>query len=111
MRMSDFSSDVCSSDRVQQLFDGTAASDAELGRLVEGARHVDVGDGAHLQVGEAGEVLQVLVADHSRAAHADAHAPRARAHRAPSRSEEHPSELQSLMRISYSVFCLKKKKY
>src|SRR3546814_6353037 len=35
-------------------------------------------------------------------------------HRYPSyqlqRSEEHTSELQSLMRISYTVFCLKKKK-
>src|SRR3546814_1110746 len=32
------------------------------------------------------------------------------AHRsAPPRSEEHTSELQSLMRISYAVFCLKKK--
>src|SRR3546814_1820907 len=30
-------------------------------------------------------------------------------HRQP-RSEEHTSELQSLMRISYAVFCLKKKK-
>src|SRR3546814_7375249 len=28
---------------------------------------------------------------------------------APHRSEEHTSELQSLMRISYAVFCLKKK--
>src|SRR3546814_4127747 len=28
----------------------------------------------------------------------------------PARSEEHTSELQSLMRISYAVFCLKKKK-
>src|SRR3546814_2635591 len=28
----------------------------------------------------------------------------------PSRSEEHTSELQSLMRISYAVFCLTKKK-
>src|SRR3546814_6765023 len=28
----------------------------------------------------------------------------------PSRSEEHTSELQSLMRIAYAVFCLKKKK-
>src|SRR3546814_1551684 len=28
-----------------------------------------------------------------------------------SRSEEHTSELQSLMRISYAVFCLTKKKY
>src|SRR3546814_3456565 len=27
----------------------------------------------------------------------------------PKRSEEHTSELQSLMRISYAVFCLKKK--
>src|SRR3546814_2064416 len=31
--------------------------------------------------------------------------------RAGHRSEEHTSELQSLMRISYAVFCLKKKKH
>src|SRR3546814_10050170 len=31
-------------------------------------------------------------------------------HRGEIRSEEHTSELQSLMRISYAVFCLKKKK-
>src|SRR3546814_8010661 len=31
-------------------------------------------------------------------------------HAAPLRSEEHTPELQSLMRISYAVFCLKKKK-
>src|SRR3546814_5514866 len=31
-------------------------------------------------------------------------------HRCNERSEEHTSELQSLMRISYAVFCLKKKK-
>src|SRR3546814_6605808 len=30
---------------------------------------------------------------------------------APERSEEHTSELQSLMRISYAVFCLKKTKH
>src|SRR3546814_4778937 len=30
-------------------------------------------------------------------------------HRGNQRSEEHTSELQSLMRISYAVFCLKKK--
>src|SRR3546814_5273935 len=30
--------------------------------------------------------------------------------RTPQRSEEHTSELQSLMRNSYAVFCLKKKK-
>src|SRR3546814_10066832 len=32
------------------------------------------------------------------------------ARRSTARSEEHTSELQSLMRISYAVFCLKKKK-
>src|SRR3546814_20705051 len=38
------------------------------------------------------------------------HLVQARAHDLPiGRSEEHTSELQSLMRISYAVFCLKKK--
>src|SRR3546814_6002225 len=36
--------------------------------------------------------------------------PRQPAEAAEVRSEEHTSELQSLMRISYAVFCLKKKK-
>src|SRR3546814_9041641 len=36
--------------------------------------------------------------------------PSTRACPTPCRSEEHTSELQSLMRISYAVFCLKKKK-
>src|SRR3546814_1028169 len=39
-----------------------------------------------------------------RTCHGQAHGERAH------RSEEHTSELQSLMRISYAVFCLKKKK-
>src|SRR3546814_2511546 len=34
-----------------------------------------------------------------------------RLRRQPPRSEEHTSELQSLMRISYAVFCLKKNKH
>src|SRR3546814_9004056 len=48
----------------------------------------------------------------TRAASRQAHLPRGRRDRAPPqrRSEEHTSELQSLMRISYAVFCLKKKK-
>src|SRR3546814_2898165 len=36
--------------------------------------------------------------------------PPPRCRRRSGRSEEHTSELQSLMRISYAVFCLKKKK-
>src|SRR3546814_7640371 len=38
------------------------------------------------------------------------HAAASKSARARGRSEEHTSELQSLMRISYAVFCLKKKK-
>src|SRR3546814_8399572 len=38
------------------------------------------------------------------------HADRYEALKREGRSEEHTSELQSLMRISYAVFCLKKKK-
>src|SRR3546814_14874314 len=45
----------------------------------------------------------------STAAPADGGHSRGRCHR-DARSEEHTSELQSLMRISYAVFCLKKKK-
>src|SRR3546814_2320637 len=37
------------------------------------------------------------------------HSPRLQRTQASNRSEEHTSELQSLMRISYAVFCLKKK--
>src|SRR3546814_6837965 len=40
--------------------------------------------------------------------HRQYHQPHENAHR--QRSEEHTSELQSLMRISYAVFCLQKKK-
>src|SRR3546814_7031274 len=36
--------------------------------------------------------------------------PASRRSKRAARSEEHTSELQSLMRISYAVFCLKKKK-
>src|SRR3546814_4360422 len=43
--------------------------------------------------------------DRSAARHADPRRP----HGDAARSEEHTSELQSLMRISYAVFCLKKK--
>src|SRR3546814_6429748 len=40
----------------------------------------------------------------------DGQGPDQRKQSASARSEEHTSELQSLMRISYAVFCLKKKK-
>src|SRR3546814_9242912 len=81
MRISDWSSDVCSSDlRLQGI--GVHVAGA-IGRRQRGS-----GDGA----GDAGHAE--LGADLPMRA----------------RSEEHTSELQSLMRISYAVFCLKKKK-
>src|SRR3546814_6515446 len=55
-------------------------------------------------------------AERARAASSSCEAPRSRAVASSTRaalrvrSEEHTSELQSLMRISYAVFCLKKKK-
>src|SRR3546814_5648233 len=42
--------------------------------------------------------------------HLDSEIPDALRERYPGRSEEHTSELESLMRISYAVFCLKQKK-
>src|SRR3546814_6316386 len=47
---------------------------------------------------------------HRRRAGPDRQSPRRARAIARARSEEHTSELQSLMRISYAVFCLKKKK-
>src|SRR3546814_3196605 len=46
----------------------------------------------------------------TRLADADRHGEGEEGGMAQERSEEHTSELQSLMRISYAVFCLKKKK-
>src|SRR3546814_4652757 len=122
MRISDWSSDVCSSDLVEEDV-GRAALDAafqhRLQRLVAGILAVeaevvaeqDAGPVHPAQVaeqaGQGGNVLPV-----------DLHQGEARRVgvllRAvvvdPGRSEEHTSELQSLMRNSYAVFCLKKKK-
>src|SRR3546814_10200036 len=95
LRISDWSSDVCSSDLCAD-HDGVAE---RLRRDTDTAR-----DDARLAAA-AGAGLQ-------RAALAAGAGAEIAGHRRPakSRSEEHTSELQSLMRISYAVFCLKKKK-
>src|SRR3546814_9791658 len=65
----------------------------------------------HVHFVEAGEhVAEVVRADRDHRRQADRRVHRvAPADPVPERSEEHTSELQSLMRISYAVFCLKKK--
>src|SRR3546814_1278774 len=113
MRISDWSSDVCSSD----LRRGERAAGAQ------GRREGRLGRRAGRQAAQRsqGDLMSTLiVAEHDNTAlkPATLNAVTA-AGQLPGethiliagagRSEEHTSELQSLMRISYAVFCLKKK--
>src|SRR3546814_1292910 len=95
MRISDWSSDVCSSDLHAGHQDIADVGEFQpfLGVLLD---HDDGLAFALLQVGQDLE-------DHVDEAWLQADGGLV------DRSEEHTSELQSLMRISYAVFCLKKK--
>src|SRR3546814_8081569 len=53
--------------------------------------------------------IRLGLAEFAQALANDARGEAGRVSHEPERSEEHTSELQSLMRISYAVFCLKKK--
>src|SRR3546814_4997628 len=112
MRISDWSSDVCSSDLVDVLLAGIVVVTAER-RAKQIVQHAS-GDqraehGSDLRV--ASEFQQCAVALHGGIEEHECGVQ----YRGPLalfveiRSEEHTSELQSLMRISYAVFCLKKK--
>src|SRR3546814_10652584 len=118
MRISDWSSDMCSSDlqarnraadvQLQQQQLAAAGADGnQAGRLVRTQRR----DAAlHLQrLTDHGAFRMVVHAQLVVAGHQVEPGHRRGDHRP--RSEEHTSELQSLMRISYAVFCLKKKKH
>src|SRR3546814_3111157 len=94
MRISDWSSDVCSSDLIS--VGGIIGNRRTFGTGLPGVDHLrhthDLARNAFARGfpqhgAELADDLQRLV----------------------DRSEEHTSELQSLMRISYAVFCLKKK--
>src|SRR3546814_4293563 len=130
MRISDWSSDVCSSDL--QIVREDATLGQELAILVQAfQRHVEaMADARDLLVLFRRQMVEILVRGFARvdlvldAVETGHHHRREREVRigqrvreahfdaAPLRirSEEHTSELQSLMRISYAVFCLKKKK-
>src|SRR3546814_9277070 len=100
MRISDWSSDVCSSDLPRRSGEGKAV---EIGLLRIDEAAVDA---------RAERQRRALRAVGRRrvAGAADTQAEIERRIVPDARSEEHTSELQSLMRISYAVFCLKKKK-
>src|SRR3546814_1163076 len=122
MRISDWSSGVCSSDLrsiAEDVHDRALRVPGADGSLVpavavcripagdeQGGQHRGAGGGVRM-LGTGGRVV---------GAHQLVLQPRVLADRRPhqedfdmTRSEEHTSELQSLMRISYAVFCLNKK--
>src|SRR3546814_6728398 len=104
MRISDWSSDVCSSD----------LEDRDQ-RSAEGERDERVDDGAvvtaNRKTTRTGQIPEEDRDREQREARHQHTGDRAGAERhGQARSEEHTSELQSLMRISYAVLCLKKKK-
>src|SRR3546814_7948697 len=107
MRISDWSSDVCSSDLDDEadsyfagLRDALGQADVAQPEQVGAYRIIrEIGSGGMGTVylgqrndGQFKQDVAIKVVRHG------------------VRSEEHTSELQSLMRISYAVFCLKKKK-
>src|SRR3546814_963987 len=111
MRISDWSSDVCSSDLIleENVADAVAEQDIGHERLErERSAHHHVAHFAqlapaaielvglgHIEAGPCADLPAVVVEQRGVR---------------KGRSEEHTSELQSLMRISYAVFCLQKKK-
>src|SRR3546814_7114268 len=102
MRISDWSSDVCSSDLLARFAGLGRAKDAAVGEEHGDQRRADEQRAIGFQHGE--------VADPGTTeAQGDKDQRPQTAGRCEDRSEEHTSELQSLMRNSYAVFCLKKK--
>src|SRR3546814_6339023 len=101
MRISDWSSDVCSSDLPKCLQPPQRAAHRPTSlpprpkrAQSASARHCALQASATVQRHKAPPSTQLPAQQHRHP---------------PQRSEEHTSELQSLMRISYAVFCLKKK--
>src|SRR3546814_9812134 len=99
MRISDWSSDVCSSDLL--LHYGSEEQKQKWlpkmasGEVIGAIAMTEPGGGSDLQA-----VKTTAIRDGNEFV----------INGQKTRSEEHTSELQSLMRISYAVFCLKKKK-
>src|SRR3546814_3154815 len=91
MRISDWSSDVCSSDLLSHFGEEPPARCGNCDNCLSPPETVDATEAARKLLSAAFRTEMRFGITH--------------------RSEEHTSELQSLMRISYAVFCLKKKKH
>src|SRR3546814_1923730 len=113
MRISDWSSDVCSSDLVQRNSSGSS-------RVRSWTMYHPGSVGRSVRAGICRPLMAVAASEsviscplyfglYGPVRAACLNLPPAQAN--VIRSEEHTSELQSLMRISYAVFCLKKKKH
>src|SRR3546814_6457951 len=117
MRISDWSSDVCSSD----LDVSCADTDLENSQIGFARKITALLDAGHFPIGMGGghEIAyasylglvnsDIALGKRIAIVNLDAHFDLRESSVASSRSEEHTSELQSLMRTSYAVFCLKTK--
>src|SRR3546814_4848193 len=105
MRISDWSSDVCSSDlRSLRHTSIAVAGEQRIALVPDGQVRVHAGAIIFLdRLGHEGRGLAIGMGDLVHDIFVDLHAVGSRHQR---RSEEHTSELQSLMRSSYAVFCL-----
>src|SRR3546814_5788334 len=105
MRISDWSSDVCSSDlpRTRCNAPGAKAGCVSL-------RQVSLHTQRKVTRAVTARKLLIFALRLSGKKKSKSSSLRSPPSSALRRSEEHTSELQSLMRISYAVFCLKKKK-
>src|SRR3546814_4658645 len=103
MRIGDWSSDVCSSDLADAVGHqrGTQAARAD--------RRQFLGDDEAVEIVEAGAVPAIFFGITQPEDTGFGRLLMQFARQFALRSEEHTSELQSLMRSSYAVFCLKKK--
>src|SRR3546814_5874917 len=121
MRISDLSSDVCSSDlpprrkhrQRRRALPRSRDDRADGARPRTGARgrgELDASARAHRHLALYPHPADGRADDRALSRRAGGSVADRRVHLFATRSEEHTSELQSLMRISYAVFCLKKKK-
>src|SRR3546814_6653805 len=109
MRISDWSSDVCSSDLIALTSVAVDFAWEEDGISVRAAAATTGPTGVEMEALTAASVALLTLYDMAKALDRAMLIGDIRLlEKSGGRSEEHTSELQSLMRISYAVFCLKK---